>query len=371
MNILFYTVANKRSRDIESQAVEFAKERHGIFLFTQSPSSELHDFFESKGFFSASSAPSKRIFPIFLVQEIFKLVRFCKRHKIAIVHSHLDPCNLVAVCCQYFTNTKIIVNRHHADALVYEASKRTQLISRWIYKKAQQIVVVSANVKRYMVETEKINPRKITVVPLSFDFNLYSIPIEEQIEELRERYDADILLCTVGRLTGLKRIDSGIRLAHQLSKLGLDVKLLILGQGQGAGELEKLVEELEIFDRVFFLGFINEVLPYIAISDYYIHLSITEASCTTVKEAGLVGTPVIVCNNVGDFNEYLINEKNGFLVNKVNPVEDAVNIITKTYQDRKLLSEIGSRLKSTILRQFDIKNVMPLYHSLHQKVLKD
>ena len=199
MNILFYTVSNKRSRDIESQAIEFARVGHRIFLLTQSPRSELHDIFEFKGFRAFDTNPSKGIFPLYLIGEIIKLVIFCYRHKITIVHSHLDPCNLVAVCSQLLLRAKVIVNRHHADALMYEASKKSQRISLWIYQRARYIIVVSENVKSHMVNEEGIKAKNVTVIPLSFNFELYDLPTEKETQEIRKKYATPLLLCTAGR----------------------------------------------------------------------------------------------------------------------------------------------------------------------------
>jgi glycosyltransferase involved in cell wall biosynthesis len=370
MNILFYTVANKRSRDIESQAIEFASQGNTIFLLTQSPRSELHDIFESKGFHAAFSQPSKGIFPVYLIREVIRLVFFCYRYKITIIHSHLDPCNLVAVCSQVLVRSHVIVNRHHADALLYEASKRSQRISRWIYRAARHIIVVSTNTKRYMVDNEGIAGEKITVIPLSFNFELYEQPTSEEVMQIRQKYDASILLCTVGRFTTLKRIDDVIRLVHLLNKKGVSTKLLILGSGPGEGDLKKLARELAVLDEVIFIGFTNRVLPYIAAADYYVHFSITEASCTTVKEAGLASTPVIVCTNVGDFNEY-ISPTSGFFVEKDNLLHEACERILNTYANKTLLKEMGTNLRNTVRSHFDIKRVMPLYAALHQMILKN
>lgn len=371
MNILFYTVSNKRSRDIESQAIEFARVGHRIFLLTQSPRSELHDIFEFKGFRAFDTNPSKGIFPLYLIGEIIKLVIFCYRHKITIVHSHLDPCNLVAVCSQLLLRAKVIVNRHHADALMYEASKKSQRISLWIYQRARYIIVVSENVKSHMVNEEGIKAKNVTVIPLSFNFELYDLPTEKETQEIRKKYATPLLLCTAGRFISLKRIDLIIHLVHRLNKIGINAGLIILGSGSEEENLKRLSIDLGIGGQIFFEGFTNHVLPYMAAADYYIHFSMTEASCTTVKEAGLTGTPVIVCENVGDFNKYISPQINGFFVNKDRPIEDTYDFIVKTYRNKELLVQIGSHLKNTVLNYFDIKRVMPLYDALHQKILKN
>lgn len=369
MNILFYTIANKRSRDIESQAISFARDGHNIFLLTQSERSQLHEDFESRNFKAYHSIPVKAIFPVYLMLEVAKLVWFCYRHQITVVHAHLDPCCLVAVRAQFFLIAKVVVTRHHADALRYETTERNQRISRNIYAQAKVVVAVSQNVKQFMVEAEHINEDKITVIPLAYNFELYEIPAEQEVASIREQYASPLLFCTVGRLTGLKRINLAIEFIDRLKKDGIDCKLMIVGVGPEEMTLKQQVERLELRNHVSFVGFSNAVLKYLAAAHYYIHFSITEASCTTVKEAGIVGTPVIVCDGVGDFDQYVENNKNGYIVSKVNPVTEAITLIQRIMGNEPERLKVGENLRKTVLSFFAIERAMPAYKALHTKIL--
>lgn len=369
MNILFYTISNKRSRDIESQAIAFAQEGHRIFLLTQSDRSELHDFFESKKFGTHYSKPLRTVFPIYIVVEVFKLVWFCYRNRITVVHAHLDPCCLVAVRAQFLLRAKVIVTRHHADALRYETTKKNQRASRNIYAKAKTVVAVSQNVKQFMVEEEHIDESKITVIPLSYNFDLYEKPSAQAVAAIRAQYITPLLFCTIGRFTSLKRINLIIEFIDRLIKTGLDCKLMIVGTGPQEAALKQQVEILKLQNQIYFIGFSNNVLPYIAAADYYLHFSITEATCTTVKEAALVGTPVIVCEGVGDFDQYIKHKENSYVVSKADPVTDAVTLLHEIYSNEPVRKQVGAQLRKTVVSFFAIERAMPAYKVLHDKIL--
>lgn len=369
MNILFYTISNKRSRDIESQAIAFSEEGHGVFLLTQSDRSQLHEFFESKNFSAHYGKPLRTIFPIYLVVEVIKLVWFCYRHRITVVHAHLDPCCLIAVRAQLLLRSKVIVTRHHADALRYETTEKNQRISRNIYAQAKTVVAVSQNVKQFMVAEEHIEAAKITVIPLSYNFDLYEKPSAQAIEAIRLQYATSLLLCTVGRFTSLKRMNLIIECVDHLVKEGVDCKLIIVGQGPEEANLKQQVEAHALQQRVFFVGFLTNVLPYMAAADYYLHFSITEATCTTVKEAALVGTPVIVCEGVGDFDQYIKHKENSYVVSKADPVTDAVALLHEIYRNEPLRKQVGEQLRKTVVSFFAIERAMPTYKTLHDKVL--
>lgn len=368
MNILFYTISNKRSRDIESQALAFSQEGNSIFLLTQSEYSELHDFFVANQFTALANPTSRKWFPVYLVTQIYKLVRFCWKHKISIVHSHLDPCNLVAVYSQYFIKASVIVTRHHADALRYETSLKGQRASRRIYLLAKKVIAVSANVKEFMVTHEGIQPDKITVIPLSFDFTLFPLPDKIKVAEIKRVYRASLTLITVGRLTSLKRIHLLINLVDILVNQGLDVKLLVVGKGEEEERLRNLVTQLNLTSNIIFIGFVQQVQDFMAAADFYVHFSISEASCNTVKEAALVEIPVIACKGVGDFNTYITDKVNGFLVSADDPVLMSVNILLEYWQRKIQLQCIGSNLNRTVRHFFDIKQVLYLYNQLHTEL---
>jgi glycosyltransferase involved in cell wall biosynthesis len=370
MNLLFYTVAGKRSRDIESLAIEFNKKGHTIFLLTQTPHSPVHEFFESKNFNATSFVFQSRFFPLWILRHTLFVMGFCRKNKIDIIYSHLDPCNLISAIAQKLSKTKFVVCRHHAEALEHEGTSRSRLVSKMIYKLAGTILVVSKNAKRYMVDIEKIKPQKITVIPIAYNFSLYEFPAKENLEKLKRTRAKSLTLVTVGRLTHLKRIDRVIKLTYELYREGIDVSLIIVGSGDLFGDLKKIAHDLNIHDRVFFEGFQQDVLPYLLVSDIYVHFSETESSCTTVKEAGLASKPVIVCHGVGDFEEYIADGANGWLVDKENCIHGALQIIRQFRHQPEVLERVGSALNKTILSRFDVSTVMDKYDTLHKSLME-
>ena len=61
---------------------------------------------------------------------------------------------------------------------------------------------------------------------------------------------------------------------------------------------------------------------------------------------------VAVCKGVGDFDEYIVNGENGFLMNVGRPEKDAEEIIRKVIQNPELVSEFGEKLCATVRKKF-------------------
>lgn len=366
MNILFYTPLNTRCRDIESQAAFFAAQGHRIFLLTQNSSGPLHENFSGYGYHTQADNSLSRFTSVRVVKRMLKFIRVCRSNKIDLVYSHLEPCNFIAVLSQYFTRARVIICRHHVDeARLYGFGK--DLSYKLTYRLGRHIIVVSDHAKRYMVQEEGVPANRITHINLAYNFELYQKPDSSQVAKLRTMLKADIILLTVCRLTRYKRPELSIEVLKELRKQGLAVKLVILGKGELQKELEEKIELENLREHCLLPGYVNNVLEYMAAADVLVHPSLLESSCITVKEAGLVKLPVIVCKGIGDFDEVIENGLNGFTVNPVNFVEETSNLILRHAANKDKLKATANRLNETVYELFDIAKVGPIYEKrFHQ-----
>ena len=366
MRILFYTPLNTRCLDIESQAAEFKKAGHEIFLLTQSPYYILHENFKSYGYLVAANPVTSNWTKWLVLKRWFYLVVYCRRHRIDVLYAHLEPANFIAILAQYFVRTRVIICRHHIDeAKLYPFGK--DLSYKLTYKLAREIIVVSARAKEYMIEEELVPASRIYQINLSYNFDLYASPNSDIVRNIREQHSAEVLLLSVCRLTRYKRPELSIEVLKKLYDLGLNAKLIILGKGELMGSLQQQILKNGLEQFVSLAGYVSNVQDYMAASDFLVHPSLLESSCISLKEAGLVNLPIIVCKNIGDFNE-VINHENGFKVNPDNFVDESVTIINKWYKKKDELAKIGQNLHSTVLTLFDIAKVAPYYEkTFHQK----
>lgn len=366
MNILFYTPLNTRCRDLESQAREFERNGHSILLLTISSYHLLHQNFLSYGYKVASAESSSSFVYPRIFQRLFKFVAFCRKNSIDVVYSHLEPANFIAVLGQYFVRARIVVCRHHMD-FAKLAGFDTDFSYRLTYKLAKDIIVVSKQAKEYMIKEEGIPQEKIHQINLAYDFNLYGQVNTQKVQEITQHHQADILLLTIGRLNRHKRPGLSIRLVKELTNAGLNIKLLILGEGVLLKELQNEADLLGVSDRVFFTGYVGNAMDYMAAADFLVHPSVSESSCISIKEAGLAGLPPIVCRSVGDFDEIIQDGENGFLVGRDEFVKSAVSIIQNYAKNKSRYRAMGEKLRATINERFDIQKVAPYYEkTFHQ-----
>jgi len=138
-----------------------------------------------------------------------------------------------------------------------------------------------------------------------------------KIQPIINKQENEVLhFVTVGRLAPWKNIDKIIQAMALLNNKGFNFIFNIVGSGPMDEELKKLVTDLKLEKKIFFLGQknTNELNKIYLKSDIYIQASGYEGLPHVILEAinfnlSIISTPI------GGTNEVLLNGKNGWVLN--------------------------------------------------------
>jgi len=360
LNILFYAPFSNRSRDAESVMLECRRQGHNVIFISSYESGAIHDFLRSRGIPVHVHSVTKYNRIAGIISQIFFLIRFCRRHNIQLLFSHLESANFISVCAGFFIRAQVIINRHHADDFILNNWSNSWTY-RFTNKMVKKCIVYSQVAKRVMIEQEGMNSSQLIVMPLLYDFELYNKVNHQVVQQLKAKFPNELILTCIGRLVEMKKIPRAIYVLENLIRNGIHARLFVLGEGYLMSDLKTLVNQLGLSDQVVFLGRVENVLDYLTFADIVLHPSVSESSCVVIKEAGLTKTIPIVCDQVGDFNEYLVNNESAILVSRDNFVEGAVEFISLYLKDIGKYRHIGENLNQIILKKFSIENNFQLY----------
>lgn len=108
--------------------------------------------------------------------------------------------------------------------------------------------------------------------------------------------DGSAAILSVGRFCDAKNFDNVPDICRRLVADGLDVKWYLIGYGGYEPLIRQKTAEAGMQDRVIILGKKNNPYPYMRTCDLYVQPSRYEGKAVTVREAQLLGKPVVITN---------------------------------------------------------------------------
>ncbi len=200
-------------------------------------------------------------------------------------------------------------------------------IEHRVASKASMIITPSQYLKKIVLcwgEPEK----KIKVIYNAFDEPDY-------IDESVEMPQGDIIF-TAGRLVPWKGMDTLIKIMPRLLKENDSFKLLIIGDGPERSNLEGLVKEFGLEEKVILKGLQprEKLLGYLKKSDIFVLNSSYEGLSHQILEAMWCNVPMAV-SRVGGNPEVVEHEKSGLLFS-YNNEDEMIEIVLKIYRSDEL-----------------------------------
>lgn len=131
---------------------------------------------------------------------------------------------------------------------------------------------------------------------------------------LAEKKITDILWC--GRFLDWKHPDDALKAMKGLKAAGYDFRLRYIGQGPMEGQLQKMVRDYDLEDRVGFLGSMKpeQVREHMECSGIYLFTSDRQEGWGAVlNEAMNSGCAVVASHTIGSVPFLLKNEENGLI----------------------------------------------------------
>lgn len=217
---------------------------------------------------------------------------------------------------------------------------------------ADKVIVVSSALKNYFQEKYILEKDKIIITPNAI--NPENVKINDlAISELRKKYSFDInnlVIGFVGSIFPYHGVDSLIKVFSEIHNTYNHIRLLIVGSGMSLPELKKLIQKLNITDKIIFTGNVpnKDIYNYISLMDVTVMAkSNWYGSPVKIFEYGALGKAIIAPNNK-PVNDVLKNNTNGLLIEN-NP-ESLKNAMIKLIEDSDLRASLGLNAKNKILQ---------------------
>ncbi len=305
----------------------------------------------------------------YLPGAFIKGIMLISKNRYSVINTHFVlPSGPVGFLLGKIFRIPNIVSLHGGE--IYDPSKKMSphksrfwsSIIKYLLNRADSLVAQSSNTAGNAVKY--YNPNKeIHIIPLPFHPPKVYKVTRSEFKFLNLKND-DFILVTCGRLVKRKAIDVLIR---ALSKIPSEkFKLLIMGDGPERENLERIVRKLELENKVFFLGFVDDMekYKYLNIADIFTLTSMHEGFGIVYMEAMFCGLPII-CSNEGGQVDFLKNKENAVLIN-VGDIEACANAILLLYKDKKMYKKLSDNNRKKV-KEFYAEKIAGSYI----KIFKD
>lgn len=264
--------------------------------------------------------------------------------------------------------TKVIYTAHG-----FHFFKGASLLNWILYYPAEKIcsyftdVLITINKEDYTLAKKKMKAKKIEYVPgvgiNTSKFRNIGINLDEKRKELGLSKQ-DIVLLSVGELSKRKNHEVIIRALAKIDKT--NVHYIIVGRGKLEIELKKIINSLNLSNKVHLLGFRDDIDEICNISDIFCFPSKQEGLPVAVMEAMASGLPVI-CSDIRGNCELIKHEKGGYLCDKndIDRFAECITELVEDYDKRKRMSKYNME----VIKSFSIEVVKENMDAIYEREL--
>lgn len=305
---------------------------------------------------STATIPSMVSFPFLAYKKACEL---CRKNKYSFVNTHFAvPTGPLGIWISRKFGLPNILSIYGGD--IYDPSKNIsphkkwylKEVVEWVLSNSRYIVAESSNIKDNVLRHYNVE-KEINVIPVAYEPVIF-----EKISRKDLGLDENLFYTvSIGRLVKRKGFEFLIK---SIKNTPDNVHALIIGDGPEKKNLANLAKELNVSDRIHFLGFVSETkkFQYLQNSDIYVLPSLHEGFGIVLQEAMQVGLPIVSTDNGGQV-DFIKERKNGYLVH-FGDVEALTGMIDKFRRDDQLKINFSEYNREEI-KKFENKKICKEY----------
>lgn len=230
------------------------------------------------------------------IKNIYYIRKYLIKGKYDIVHAHLFTSNYWVSLASKFMfkyRPKLVITEHNTHN-----RRREKLFlkypEKYIYKSYDKIISISGKTQENLIRW--LNPKnsdehKFMTIPNGINVSRFTNAKPYKKEEVNDSFtDKTKLLCMAGSFSKQKDQATIVRAMKMLPN---DIHLLLVGEGELKQKNYKLARELNLENRIHFLGFRNDIEKIFKTSDIIILSSHWEGFGLVAAEGMAAGKPVI------------------------------------------------------------------------------
>lgn len=282
-----------------------------------------------------------------------RLRKLILEEKPDVIHTHLHALKYAAAASKDLGIPIIHTVHNVAEKEVGPDKKRNTRL----YKEGWAVPVsLSSEVQKSVMDFYGLSQKATPVI-------LNGIDLEHCIPKTDYRLHAPAELIHIGRFYEQKNHPCMVEAMSLLKKRGVDVTLRFVGDGPLMKDMQKLVRQKGLEDRIIFNGVSDRVFKLLNNADIFILPSKWEGLPMTVIEAMGTGIPVIA-SDVGGLSDMIISGHSGTLIRP--DAAELADAVEQMLKDDNFRQDMGVNARMEVSR-FSAGNMAGKYLNLYQE----
>jgi len=310
---------------------------------------------ESEGLKSPPCAifllPLHRTYDLDAIRAVFELRRFLEEERVQIVQTFFESSDLWGGCVtKLMSSAKLIWSRRDMGIL---RGRKHWIAYRLMAGLPDRVFAVSDQVRRHCIEVDHVEPDRTETIYNGLNLSDWSVIPHESREH------DELVVATIGNIRRVKGHDILVRAVALVASHFPSVIFRVGGdvlEPEYFVELQELVRELGVADRIQFTGGVTDLRRYLTEADIFVLPSRSEGFSNAIIEAMAASLPV-VATDVGGNAEAVENGVNGYIVPPEDPSALAAAIM-RLLADRQRLLEMGASGRRTVAKRFTTEAMM-------------
>ena len=357
------TVPISLEKLLENQA-RFFKKYYSVTLVS-AQKEQLEKLAKEQGVAYFPLEMTRKITPLQDLRCLFQLVRFLRKVKPHIVHSHTPKAGIIGMLAAFIA--RVPVRMHTVAGLPLMEAKGIKkrilyAVERLTYRCATHLYPNSKGLMDFIQKKHLDEKTLLQIIGKGSSngidmgyFNTDSIS-DQELTKCKKKWaiaQDDFVFLFIGRLVGDKGINELVAAFQQLISKLPKAKLLLVGTQEPTLDplAKSTINAIDQNPRIISTGYQQDVRPFLKIAQVFVFPSYREGFPNVVLQAGAMGVPCIV-SNINGCNEIIEDEVNGFVV-PPKQIQPLVKKMQSLYEDAEQRNTFIQRTQTLIAANFE------------------
>ncbi len=297
---------------------------------------------------------------------VFELLRICRRERVRIWHGHDYKSNALGLLLRRFWPMRLVTTVHGW----VKHTRRTPLyyrIDRFCLPRYERVLCVSPDLEQQCLAAG-VPAERCLLIENGIDVQEFCR--RRTVEEAKRAQGIPpgrLVVGAAGRLSAEKGFDLLIQAADSLLKKGIDLDLLIVGEGDEQPQLQQLIEQLGRQDRIRLLGYRSDLRDLYEAMDVFALSSLREGLPNVLLEAMALEVPV-AATRIAGVPRLVADGVNGLLVNP-GSIEDLTRVLEELLTRADLRRQLRQAGRHTIETRYSFAARMERIQAVYDDLL--